>query len=72
MSLNEIEARHKRTVAIPGPVCRTCNQLWPCDAARLVARMKVVRGKVMMIDASPAGSLNAQLKAEALALVEGE
>jgi hypothetical protein len=36
-------------------------------------RIKTARGKVMMIDASPAGSLNAQLKAEALAaLAPGE
>jgi len=35
-------------------------------------KMKVARGKVMMIDASPAGSLNAQLKAEALAALAPE
>ena len=34
------------------------------------ALMEKITGKVMMIDASPAGSLNAQLKREALALLE--
>lgn len=45
-------------------------------AAALLAQeeqIKMARGKVMMIDASPAGSLNAQLKADALAaLAPGE